>query len=166
MDRTAKLFAAITVSLLALTAEASAEQTGARDQIAASAVARLSGLQEVDGRQLLNGEPFTGIVMDNYPDGARKARFQLVDGRANGVWVEWHPDGAIRFYSEWRDGAGEGPFVYFHPNGEISERVTARGDRWEGLAEGRLPNGRKAFERVYRGGKLISEKRLSIDGKE
>jgi antitoxin component YwqK of YwqJK toxin-antitoxin module len=166
MKRYSKHCAAIAVCLLALPTGAAAEQAGALSQFAAPAVARLSDLQGVDGRQLLDGKPFTGIVLDTYPDGARKARFQLVGGKADGAWTEWHPDGAVRFYSEWQDGKGEGPFVYFHPNGEISERVTARGDRWDGVAEGWHPDGRKAFERTYSAGLLMSEVRLPSDGKE
>lgn len=123
----------------------------------ASANARLADLQQKGGRRLLGGVPFTGTALDTYPDGARKARTQMVDGRAEGAWAEWYPDGAIRFYSEWRAGKGEGPFLYFHPNGEISERVTARADRWQGVAEGWHPDGRNAFERSYREGALISE---------
>jgi hypothetical protein len=126
----------------------------------APATARLADLQQQGGRRLLNGVPFTGTALDTYPDGARKARIQMVDGRAEGAWAEWYPDGAIRFYSEWRAGKGEGPFLYFHPNGEISERVTARADRWEGVAEGWHPDGRKAFKRSYREGALVSDAEL------
>lgn len=159
----------ITAATLVLSGAAeagdSAPQSAARD-VQATAVIRLSALQQDKNTRLLNGVPFTGTVDDFYPDGVRKARFQLVDGKAEGAWVEWHPDGAIRFYSEWRAGKGDGPFVYFHPNGEISERVTARADIWDGVAEGWQPDGRKAFERVYRAGKLVSEKRFSDVGKE
>lgn len=131
-----------------------------------AAVVPLSRLQKDGDLHLLNGAPFTGTVVDIYPDGARKARFQLVDGKADGAWAEWYPDGAIRFYSEWRAGKGEGPFVYFHPNGEISERVTARADIWDGVAEGWHPDGTKAFERVYQAGTALSDRRFAAEGEE
>lgn len=126
----------------------------------------LSQLQKQGDLQLLNGAPFTGTVIDHWPDGTRKARFQVVEGKADGAWAEWYPDGAIRFYSEWRAGKGEGPFVYFHPNGEISERVTARADVWEGVAEGWHPDGKKAFERVYQAGTALSDRRFAASGGE
>lgn len=115
---------------------------------------------------LLDGAPFTGTVIDKWPDGARKARFHVVEGKADGAWAEWYPDGAIRFYSEWRAGKGDGPFIYFHTNGEISERATARADIWDGVAEGWHPDGRKAFERVYQAGTALSDRRFPTSGEE
>ena len=131
-----------------------------------AAVVPLSQLQKEGDLHLLNGAPFTGTVVDTYPDGARKARFKVVDGKADGAWAEWYPDGAIRFYSEWHAGKGEGPFVYFHPGGEISERVTARADVWDGVAEGWHPDGRKAFERVYQAGTALSDRRFPASGED
>jgi len=165
MNQHTKLWAAIAACLLALPIAATAEQPGPPNLLAAPAPARLSDLQAVDGKQMLDGKPFSGTAIDTYPDGARKARLQMIDGRADGAWVEWHADGAIRFYSEWRAGKGEGPFVYFHPNGEISERVTARGDRWDGVAEGWHPDSSKAFKRTYSAGVLVSEVALPAGGK-
>ncbi len=160
MNRSTILFGAV---LLTLSGVALADAPSAEPS--ASAVS-LSQLQREGDLYLLNGVPFTGTVIDMWPDGARKARFQVVDGKANGAWAEWYRDGAIRFYSEWRAGKGEGPFVYFHPNGEISERVTARADIWDGLAEGWHPDGRKAFERVYQAGTALSDRRFAASGEE
>ncbi len=129
-------------------------------------VVQLSQLQKAGDLHLLNGAPFTGTVIDTYSDGARKARFQVVGGKAYGVWAEWYPGGAIRFYSEWRAGKGEGPFVYFHPGGEISERITARADIWDGVAEGWHPDGRRVFERVYQAGTALSDQRFAASGEE
>ncbi|RNJ62746.1 MAG: hypothetical protein EDM03_08820 [Porphyrobacter sp. IPPAS B-1204] len=146
--------ALLTLSGTALAAEPSA------------AVVPLSQLQKEGDLHLLNGAPFTGTVIDTYPDGARKARFQVLDGKADGAWAEWYPDGAIRFYSEWRTGKGEGQFLYFHPNGEISERVTSRADIWDGVAEGWHPDGRKAFERVYQACTALSDRRFPASGED
>jgi hypothetical protein len=123
-----------------------------------------AALVEIGGRHTLGGVPYTGIVFDRYPGGAKKARYSLEDGRAEGAWTEWHDSGGISFYGEWRAGLGEGAFVYFHPNGEIRERAIARADIWHGVAEGWHPNGAKAFERVYDQGKLTSEQRYSESG--
>ena len=160
MNRYAVMIAAALLTL---------SQTAMADELTAeppAAVVPLSQLQKDGNFHLLDGAPFTGTVVDTYPDGARKARFQVVEGKADGAWAEWYPDGAIRFFSEWRGGKGEGPFVYFHPNGEISERVTARADIWDGVAEGWHPDGRKAFERVYRAGTVLSDRRFSASGEE
>jgi antitoxin component YwqK of YwqJK toxin-antitoxin module len=153
----------LAAALLTLSGIAEAEEPSTAPT---AAVVPLAQLTKQGDLYLLNGAPFTGIVIDTWPDGARKARFQVVDGKADGAWAEWYPDGAIRFYSEWRAGKGEGPFVYFHPNGEISERVTARADIWDGVAEGWHPDGKKAFERVYQAGAAVSDRRFAASGEE
>ena len=153
----------LAAALLTLSGTAGADE---RLTAPTATVVSLAQITKQGDLHLLNGLPFTGTVIDAYPDGARKARFQVVDGKADGAWAEWYPDGAIRFYSEWRAGKGEGPFVYFHPNGEISERVTARADIWDGVAEGWHPNGRKAFERVYQAGEALSDRRFPASGEE
>lgn len=98
------------------------------------------------------GEPATGLVEAVHPSGAKKARFTLVDGRAEGVWIEWYEGGAVRYVGEWRGGRGHGLWLYFHPSGEISERVRVRDDVFEGPAEGWTREGRKAFEAAIVGG--------------
>lgn len=153
----------LAAALMTLSGVALADEPAAQPD---AAVVPLSQLQKKGDLHRLKDTPFTGTVVDNYPDGARKARFQMLDGKADGAWAEWYPDGAIRFYSEWRAGKGEGPFLYFHPNGEISERVTAQADIWDGIAEGWHPDGRKAFERVYQAGKAISDRRFLASGEE
>lgn len=152
MNRSALPLAAV---LLTSSGIVSADEPAA---VLAASVVPQSELEKQGELHLLDGTPFTGIVVDTYPDGARKARYQVVEGKADGAWAEWYPNGAIRFYSEWRAGKGEGPFVYFHPNGEISERVTARADIWDGVAVGWHPDGKKAFERVYQAGKALSDR--------
>ncbi|MFO6431615.1 toxin-antitoxin system YwqK family antitoxin [Erythrobacter sp. W302b] len=160
MNKSAILLAAV---LLTLPGTVFADELPAGPGAAAVS---MSQLEKQSDRLLLNGSPFTGTVIETWPDGTRKARFQVVEGKADGAWAEWYPDGAIRFYSEWRAGKGQGPFVYFHPNGEISERVTARDDIWDGVAEGWHPNGQKAFERVYQAGTALSERRFPASGEE
>lgn len=153
----------LAAALLTLSGAAMADEPVAEPP---AAVAPPSQLQKDGDLYLLNGAPFSGTVIDTYPEGARKARFEVVDGKADGAWAEWYPNGAIRFYSEWRAGKGEGPFLYFHPGGEISERVTARADIWDGVAEGWHPDGRKAFERVYKAGTALSDRWFPASGEE
>lgn len=91
-------------------------------------------------------QPFTGTVIARHPDGRLRQRYAVLDGRADGAWMEWHETGGVRLYAEWKQGLGDGVWVYFHPNGEISERAQVRDDIWDGVAEGWHENGSKAFE--------------------
>ena len=69
-----------------------------------------------------------------------------MDGRAEGLWVEWYESGVPRYLATWRGGKGEGAWTYFHETGEVRERSVVVGDRFDGPVEGWHANGRKAFE--------------------
>lgn len=98
------------------------------------------------------GEAVTGVVVETYPNGAKKMRRTAVDGKPEGVWMEWYASGQPRYIGTWKDGKGHGVWTYFHETGEISERAEVVRDVWHGRAEGWHANGRKAFEgRNWRG---------------
>lgn len=119
---------------------------------------RLSDLEQIDQRFFVaaTGEPATGQVEAFHPNGRRKARFALVDGRATGLWIEWAENGQVRYLGEWVDGAGTGTWYYFHETGEVAERVHVRDDVYVGLAEGWTEDGRKAFEAINRDGERVA----------
>lgn len=98
------------------------------------------------------GEPVTAVIVDTYPGGAQRMLRSVVDGRAEGLWMEWYETGVPRYMATWRDGKGDGPWVYFHENGHIRERVYVEADVYVGPAEGWHANGRKAFAGYYRDG--------------
>lgn len=54
-----------------------------------TAAVPLSQLQKQGDLHLLNGAPFTGTVIETWPDGTRKARFRVVEGKADSAWAEW-----------------------------------------------------------------------------
>jgi hypothetical protein len=124
-----------------------------------------SQLVKRDGIQLLDSKPYTGVVLDRFADGSKKARYSLQQGKVEGVWIEWYQNGPVRFYSEWRNGRGDGPFVYFHKTGEVSERVRAIGDVWDGVSEGWDESGNKLFELTYQNGKPVTKRLYDTDSK-
>lgn len=103
---------------------------------------------------------FTGNIEKRSNTGLLLQRYSVVQGLAQGVWVEWFEQGGIRFYGEWKDGKGDGVFIYFHENGEISERVQVRNDLWHGVAEGWHANGNKAFESRFVDGKRVAHQKF------
>lgn len=98
------------------------------------------------------GEPVTAVIVDAYPNGAKRMLRSVVDGRAEGLWLEWYESGVPRYMATWRDGKGHGPWVYFHENGHIREHVHVENDVYVGPAEGWHANGQKAFAGYYRDG--------------
>ena len=113
---------------------------------------RADAVDEDNGRAVLRatGEPFTGIVVDTHPSGAKKLRRSVVDGRAEGLWLEWYESGVPRYVATWRGGKGDGVWTYFHETGEVRERSVVVADAFDGPVEGWHANGRKAFEGAYR----------------
>jgi len=92
------------------------------------------------------GKPATGIVEEYYESGQIKARRSLIDGKAEGLWVEWFETGTPRYIAEWRQGEGHGKWIYFHENGQISSRETVKDDIWHGISESWYANGMKKME--------------------
>ncbi len=96
--------------------------------------------------------PFTGTVEDRYPSGKMQRRKHLVDGRTQGVWIEWYESGVPSFYSEWNKGKAHGTWIYFHETGEISERSFARDDVWTDVSEGWSATGDQTYRAIFRDG--------------
>lgn len=96
-----------------------------------------------------DGSLLTGVVVDYHENGALKLRKSVIEGRADGLWMEWYDTGIPRFIGEWKEGKGHGVWMYFHENGEVSERAEVRDDVWQGIAEGWHANGQKSFEGFY-----------------
>ena len=125
--------------------DASTALTPGGPVVAANTIAKADGTYSDPA----TGAPFTGIVTESYPNGARKLRVGVRDGRPHGVWLEWHQNGAIRYYGEWRDGFGHGTWLYFHENGRLRARDTAVDDVWHGPSESWDQDGRKTREAVF-----------------
>ncbi len=109
-------------------------------------------LEERNGQATLlaPNTPFTGIVLDRWPNGQLKLLRSVENGKATGLWTEWYDTGVIRYLAEWHpEGSGEGAWFYFHENGVVRDRTVYRRDIPVGPSEGWHANGRKAFAGVY-----------------
>jgi antitoxin component YwqK of YwqJK toxin-antitoxin module len=67
----------------------------------------------------LDGKPFTGFVIENYPNGKPKTWITIKDGLPNGQWQEWLENGNLRYNAYWKEGKGHGLWQYFHDNGKL-----------------------------------------------
>ncbi len=95
------------------------------------------------------GVPLNATVIASYPSGAKRLRVAVVDGRSEGVWMEWFPTGIPRYIASWRAGKGDGTWMYFHESGAIRERATVVADVYHGDVEGWHQNGVKQFDGAY-----------------
>ena len=94
-------------------------------------------------------KPATAVIEKFYQSGQIQSRRSVVNGKAEGVWIEWYESGIPRYLAEWKQGMGHGQWIYFHENGEIRERSHVEQDLWQGITEGWHPNGVKAFEGMH-----------------
>lgn len=92
------------------------------------------------------------LVEERHPNGVLAKRYRKLDGKAEGVWLEWFDTGGLRFFSEWKDGKGDGVWLYFHPNGQLRYRAWVIADIWDGPTEGWHPNGAMEFSGRMAGG--------------
>jgi antitoxin component YwqK of YwqJK toxin-antitoxin module len=96
--------------------------------------------------QIDNDLPYTGTIVEFHENGQLKLRKSVIDGKAEGIWIEWYETGIVRYIGEWKGGIGHGTWMYFHDNGELSERSQVKNDVWEGISESWHKNGVKSSQ--------------------
>lgn len=122
-------------------------------------------------------ENYTGIINEQFPNGKPSLWKNLVNGKADGLWMEWLPNGNLRYRAYWRDGKGHGKWKYFHPNGSIRYAGVYDNDQPVGIHQGFYANGTLQYEIVYVDGKrhgisldytengILEKSQLYLDGK-
>lgn len=102
------------------------------------------------------GRTFTGVIADRYANGRLRLVRSVVAGAPTGLWTEWYETGVVRYLAEWHPlGQGEGAWFYFHESGVVRDRSVYRRDLAVGPSEGWHPDGTKAFEGQYVGGRRV-----------
>ena len=97
----------------------------------------------IDGVELtaFEGKPFTGFVIENYPNGKPKLWKTIKDGITNGQWQEWLENGNLRYNAYWKDGKGHGLWQYFHDNGKLKYEESYIMDIPNGISRQYYDNG-------------------------
>ncbi len=67
------------------------------------------------------GKSFTGVLIENYPNGKPKRWTSKKDGLADGLWQEWYENGHLKFNANWLNGKGHGLWEYYHDNGFLRQ---------------------------------------------
>lgn len=112
-------------------------------------------LVERDGHLYRSGEaqPFTGWLVERYPDGQYRSRSRLADGVLSGVSEGWHPDGTLQIREHYQAGVCEGLRTRWHTNGVVMSQTTFVAGRPEGVFRRWHPNGVLAEQIEFRDGK-------------
>lgn len=144
----------------------------------------VSNLTRRDGRLYAPGAaaPFTGWMLERYPDAALKSRSQISNGVLQGLSEGWHTNGTLQVQEHFVAGVSEGPvakwhvdgtklsegsaragklegvFRRWHTNGVLSEELTLVGGQPSGVSRSWFPSGSLKAEVVLEQGKVVTQK--------
>jgi len=126
--------------------------------------------------------PFTGIMLDLYPNGATLARSAISNGLANGVSETWYTNGQIQLRENFRNGVSDGfrqkwyesgakmseaniidgkitgLFQSWFENGKPKERIEMKEGKADGVAWAFYPSGFTSAETALQEGKVLNRK--------
>lgn len=103
---------------------------------------------------IMNISTYTGVIAERYADGSPSLRKTVVNGKAEGLWLEWYPDGTLRYRAYWKNGLGNGKWEYFYPNGQLRSESFYIDDIGQGIYKYYYENGQIQTDAVYLNGKL------------
>ena len=86
---------------------------------------------------------FTGSWIERYRDGAKKAEYVCVNGRAHGPARGWWPNGRPRIVGAYKNGLMDGKCVAWHDNDKKWFETTYAHGKAEGRCESWFPTGRR-----------------------
>lgn len=80
--------------------------------------------------------PYTGMVVEKFPDGTPRAEASFIKGRKDGMERYWHANGKLKEESHWFDGQPDGIMQTWKEEGEVQRIVRfKRGELIEVLKE-------------------------------
>jgi hypothetical protein len=76
---------------------------------------KISGLWHNDVAR----EPYTGMVLEKYPDQSPRAEAGFLNGKKDGMERFWYPKGILKSEGQWFDGLENGIFREWNERGEL-----------------------------------------------
>ena len=119
--------------------------TAATERTASELVRQADRLCEKDG-----GRPFTGWLVERYPDAALKSRSWLSNGVLQGISEGWYTNGTLQVREHYAAGVSKGEVTRWSEDGAKESEGTALDGKLEGV-----------FRRWYPTGRLSDEVRFS-----
>lgn len=125
--------------------------------------------------------PFTGVLVERFPNGNLKSRSSIVAGLLEGVsegWYEntqrqikehfkagvsdgsrttWHENGALMSQTLIRHGEHHGTFRRWHENGQLAESVEMNRGHPEGISVAYYPSGYLKARAEVRNGQVLQQ---------
>ena len=82
-------------------------------------VAEYGKLDWKDDIFLLEGNPFTGLAQDKFPNGRTKCEYPMKDGRIHGIVHEWYDNGQPSVETHFENGKRHGLNRYWSRDGKL-----------------------------------------------
>lgn len=124
-------------------------------------------LTEIDGIFYLkkNSEPFTGKLIENYPNEKLLGREgNYLDGKMVGKWTWYYKDGKVKRESEYFNNKKNGKTTYWFKDGIKQSETSYKDDNLEGKSVWFHTNGIKKKEAIYQNGLLVKGKEWDENG--
>jgi antitoxin component YwqK of YwqJK toxin-antitoxin module len=126
--------------------------------------------------------PFTGLMVDLYPNGAMMDRSMISNGLPNGWSESWYTNGQMQVREGFRNGLSDGLrekwfpngrkmseaaivdgkvtgiFQSWHENGQLSERIQMKQGEPDGIAWAWYPSGFAKAEIAMQDGKVLNRR--------
>jgi len=117
------------------------------------ATAQIQESLKVASESEIDIKTYTGIISERYVNGSPSLWKTVVDGKSNGLWMEWYPNGVLRYRAYWKNSLGNGKWEYFYPNGQLRSESFYIDDIAQGLYKSYYENGQLKSDVVYLNGK-------------
>ncbi|WP_299212825.1 hypothetical protein [uncultured Dokdonia sp.] len=118
-----------------------------------SAVAQIQELLKVSKESDVDIKTYTGIISEQYANGSPALWKTLVNGKTEGLWLEWYPNGVLRYRAYWKNSLGNGRWEYFYPNGQLRSESFYINDITQGIYKSYHENGQLKYDATYIDGK-------------
>lgn len=101
-------------------------------------------LQDGKLHRLGHSTPFTGHMLEYYPNGLPLSRTAVSNGLLHGLSEGWHTNGLVQIREHFTNGIAHGLRQKWHPNGAKQSEAHIRAGKIEGLFQTWHPNGQLA----------------------
>lgn len=118
----------------------------------------VSKTQNRDGLvyELDSQTPFSGKVVEAWPNGRKKSETTYKDGKRDGLLVVWYESGQKKGEGTNKDGKLQGLATTWYENGQKKVEGNYRDGKLEGLFTEWHENGEKKSETPYRDGNIVA----------
>ena len=123
-------------------------------------------IEDADGVLLFvsNRIPAAGTMVEFYESGQKRMAIPFLDGHRQGTAQWWNPDGQLKHTRQYLEGKLNGVWVEYYPGSKIRRQEQLYDEGTEILRRGWWPNGAKQFEVIFANGFEQTRKSWGIDG--